>query len=113
VVPRNRISPFLVLFPILLASASAAVAMGSPWWENYERKDRYACGDRGSMVVERNDAQASVLTGQHRATLFRESTGGGADLRYRNGGMRLILRGDELTFEQLPLRLTCVRTEEA
>ena len=33
-------------------------------------------------------------------------------IRYKAGPLRLILRGDELTLEQLPQRLTCVRTEE-
>jgi len=85
--------------------------MTSPWWEDYDLKERYLCSDQATIVVERNDAQASVFTGRYRSTLFREATDA-PGLRYRNEIMRLILRGDELTLEQLPLKLTCIRTEE-
>jgi hypothetical protein len=91
--------------------ASPAVAMNSPWWEDYDVKERFRCSDQATIVVERNESQASVFTGRYRSTLFRE-TGEASGLRYRNEIMRLILRGDELTLEQLPLRLTCIRTEE-
>jgi hypothetical protein len=87
------------------------LAMNSPWWEDYDVKERYRCSDQATIVVERNESQASVFTGRYRSTLFRE-TSETAGLRYRNELMRLILRGDELTLEQLPLRLTCIRTEE-
>jgi membrane-bound inhibitor of C-type lysozyme len=85
--------------------------MGSPWWEQYEQRDTYRCPDRRMLVVERNEAQASLLSGGSRSTLFREQ-GEGSALRYQSGRLRLILRGDELTLEQLPQRLTCIRTEE-
>jgi hypothetical protein len=85
--------------------------MGSPWWEQYEQRDTYRCPDQRMLVVERNDAQASLLSGRSRSTLFREPGEGNA-LRYQSGRLRLILRGDELTLEQLPQRLTCIRTEE-
>jgi hypothetical protein len=97
------LSPLLAVGPVL--------AMSSPWWEDYEHRDRYLCSDRAMIVVERNDAQAAVLTRGQRATLFREPSGA-PGLRYRNDLMRLILRGDELTLERLPLRITCIRTEE-
>jgi hypothetical protein len=87
------------------------LAMNSPWWEDYDVKERYRCSDQATIVVERNESQASVFTGRYRSTLFRE-TSEATGLRYRNELMRLILRGDELTLEQLPLRLTCIRTEE-
>jgi hypothetical protein len=94
-----------------LGSGSASLAMGSPWWENYEHRDTFRCPDRRTVVLERNDAQASLLSGGFRSTLFREPSEA-PGLRYQSGRLRLILRGDELTLEQLPQSLTCVRTEE-
>ncbi|MFN5163207.1 MAG: hypothetical protein ACK5IA_15260 [Cyanobacteriota bacterium] len=91
--------------------AALAQAMNSPWWENYDHRDRYLCSGSGSLVIERNDSQASLISGGTRLTLFREEADA-PGLRYRNGDMRLILRGDELTVEQLPRQLTCVRTEQ-
>lgn len=87
------------------------LAMGSPWWEDYDIRDSYRCDNRGTLVVERNASQASVLSGGYRSTLFREQSDA-PGVRYRNDGMRLILRGDELTLEQLPMRLTCTRTDD-
>ena len=98
----------------LLAVAIApllAQAMHSPWWEDYAIKDRYLCRDKGMVVLERNDAQASLINGRNRHTFFREPS----DLpgiHYKADGMRLILRGDELTIERLPQRLQCLRTEQ-
>lgn len=97
----------------LLASLGLVplLAMGSPWWEDYDTRDRYRCDDRGTLVVERNASQASLITGRHRSTLFREASDA-PGVRYRNNDMRLILQGDELTLERLPMRLTCTRTDE-
>ena len=98
----------------LLAVAIApllAQAMHSPWWEDYAIKDRYLCRDKGMVVLERNDAQASLINGRNRNTFFREPS----DLpgiHYTADGMRLILRGDELTIERLPQRLQCLHTEQ-
>ncbi|WP_254939113.1 hypothetical protein [Cyanobium sp. Morenito 9A2] len=86
--------------------------MTSPWWEDYAVKTRYLCRDQGVLVVERNDAQASIISGRFRTTLFRESSEL-PGVRYKTSdGMRLILNGDELTIEQLPQRVQCLRTEE-
>lgn len=106
----------LLAAPPLVALASLLVspglAMTSPWWEDYAIKTRYLCRDKGDLVVERNEAQASIISGRSRTTLFRESSDL-AGLRYKTSeGMRLILIGDELTIEQLPLRVQCLRTEE-
>jgi hypothetical protein len=88
-------------------------AFQSPWWENYSVRQSFLCPQRGLVVVERNDSQASLLTGGLRFTLFRESSDG-PGLQFRNEDLRLILRGDELTLETLPQRrLTCQRTEDA
>jgi hypothetical protein len=98
----------------LLALAFApllAQAMYSPWWEDYAIKDRYLCRDKGLVVLERNDAQASLINGRNRSTFFREASAL-PGLHYTAEGMRLILRGDELTIERLPQRLQCLRTEQ-
>lgn len=87
------------------------LAMGSPWWENYDQRDSYRCNDKATVVVERNDSQASLISGGYRSTLFREASDA-PGLRFRNDEMRLIVRGDELTVERLPMRLTCTRTDQ-
>jgi hypothetical protein len=97
-----------VLLPLL--------AMGSPWWEDYGTKETFLCSDQGPVVIERNEAQASLITGRYRMTLFRAqqpAPGEGPILGivYRNELMTLILRGDQLILEQLPKRTTCMRTE--
>jgi hypothetical protein len=96
--------------------AGLTLAMGSPWWEDYAIKETYLCSDRAQVVVERNDAQASLIAGRYRTTLFRaqQSTPGQEPilgLVYRNEVMTLILRGDQLILEQLPNRTSCMRTE--
>jgi len=92
-------------------AASALLALTSPWWEDYDRKDNYLCSDRGQLVLERNDSQASLISGGQRLTLFREASDEPVTV-YRNDQLRLLLRGDELTLEQLPMKLTCLRTEK-
>lgn len=88
-----------------------ALAMTSPWWENYDSKDRYLCSEREAVVLERNASQASLISGSSRITLFREASEAPA-LIYRNDDLRLILRGDELTVERLPQTIKCLRSEE-
>jgi hypothetical protein len=87
-------------------------AAASPWWEHYEQRDTFRCGTMGQVILERNDSQASLLSGRVRSTLFRERSDA-PGLRYSSGRLRVILRGDELVLEQLPQRLTCLRTESA
>ena len=87
------------------------LAMTSPWWEDYDRKERYLCSEKGDVVLERNASQAALISGGAITTFFRESTDGPA-LIYRNDDFRLILRGDELTLERLPVTITCVRSEQ-
>lgn len=109
------LSPSLALLTALsLAAASQpppVLAMQSPWWENYEQKDRYLCPNRSTLVLERNASQASLIGGGGQVILFREDreTPG---VSYANGSMRVIVEGDELTFERLPLKLVCLRTEQ-
>jgi hypothetical protein len=90
---------------------SNPLAMISPWWENYDIKERYLCSEKGGVVLERNASQASLISGGSRMTLFRES-GDGPAMVYRNDEMRLILRGDELTLERLPMKIVCLRSED-
>lgn len=87
------------------------LVQSSPWWENYDIKERFLCSEKGGVVLERNDSQASLISGDSRTTFFREPSEA-PGLLYRNDEMRLILRGDELTLERLPMKLTCLRSEE-
>ena len=89
-----------------------AQAMNSPWWEGYEVKERFLCGDKGQVVVERNDAQASLISGRYRSTLFREASSE-PGLHFRNGEMQLLLWGDSLTLQQQQRKLQCIRTDQA
>lgn len=91
--------------------ALALLSMGSPWWEDYGITEKFICPDQRRVILERNDAQASLLAGRFRSTLFRvasELPG----IRYRNEQLTLILRGDVLIMEQQFLRLECLRTEQ-
>ena len=105
-----------LVLPAVAAMAAPLLAMGSPWWEDYAIKETYLCSEQGQVVLERNDAQASLITGRFRTTLFREQQQSGSSepilgLVYRNDMMTLILRGDQLILEQLPQRTSCMRTE--
>ena len=80
------------LLGLLLALAPAvasAEAIQSPWWEDYAIRDRYLCRPQGVVVLERNDAQASLIQGRYRSTFFREASDE-AGIRYSgDDGMRL------------------------
>ena len=95
----------------MLSLAIAALVAASPWWEDYATTETFLCPNQGPVVLERNDAQASLITGRFRSTLFRDPVAT-ADLRYRNDWMTVILRGDVLTMERLPSRVDCLRTEQ-
>jgi hypothetical protein len=97
---------------LMVLVTAMPVAAASPWWEHYEQRDTYRCGTLGQVVLERNDTQASLLSGRLRSTLFRERSDA-PGMRYSSGRLRVILSGDELVLEQLPQRLTCQRTESA
>ena len=97
--------PSLLLLPLPL------VSQRSPWWEQYEHRDTYLCSRLGKVVVERNEAQASLIRSGIRSTTFRyQSPLSG--VRYRNDRITLVLRGDILTIEQLPARIDCTRMEQ-
>ena len=81
-------------------------------WENYDVRQSFVCPGRGTVVVERNESQASLLSGGLRSTLFREADSGNA-MSFRNGDLHLTLRGDELTLEQFNQQILCLRTEQA
>jgi hypothetical protein len=111
--PLSRAAGGLLGCAAALAPLQAlAQQLGSPWWENYELKQSFLCPGHGSLVLERNESQASILSQGNRSTLFREP-GEGADITYRNGEFRVMLKGDELTLQQGPRQITCMRTEEA
>jgi hypothetical protein len=95
--------------PLLLALS--LLAQSSPWWEQYDSRETFVCPRLGRVVVERNDAQASLIAGGYRSTGFRDDRQLNG-IRYRNEQMTLILRGDLLTIEQRPSRIDCTRTEQ-
>ncbi len=107
------ISLALVLQTPLLQSP-LALAMDSPWWENYDTKDRYRCDHQGVLVLERNDSQASILMGGQRSILFRDRRVDNG-VRYSGEGVMLSLKGDELQLELREPMLSlihCQRTED-
>ena len=109
---RRAVPLALLLLTAPLAGPALALPMGSPWWENYDQTHRFLCPGRGMLVVERNESQASILSGGFRSTLFREEAAG-PGLSFRNQDLRLIIEGDTLTLLQAPTQITCMRTEEA
>ncbi|MFO0014990.1 MAG: hypothetical protein ACK52U_00315 [Synechococcaceae cyanobacterium] len=93
------------------------VGFSSPWWEQYDAKEKYLCSDRAVVTLERNDSQASMFTRGMRTTLFRDANIH-SGLLYRNDMLMVMLKGDELTLDQSKLdpfnpKLTCLRTEVA
>ncbi|WP_255120070.1 hypothetical protein [Synechococcus sp. Cruz CV-v-12] len=104
-------SILIVLTGSALLAGRPAQTMGSPWWENYDTRESFLCRDNNKVVLERNDAQAALISGRSSTTLFREPSDL-PGLRYGNDALRLILRGDELTLERLPQRVLCLRTDQ-
>jgi len=90
---------------------ASPLAMTSPWWEDYDVKERYLCTEKGGVVLERNASQAALISGGSVTTLFREPAPG-PEVVYRTDSLTVILRGDELTLERLPMKITCVRSEQ-
>jgi len=104
--------PWLSL--VLALPIPLGLAMDSPWWENYDRKDRFRCDQQQELVLERNDSQASILMGGQRSTLFRERQDDNG-IRYSGKGLSLRLTGDELQLEltqPMATLLHCQRTED-
>ena len=97
---------------MLVFATLTALAMGSPWWEDYGTSETFLCPNQRALIIERNDAQASVLSGRFRTTLFRENSDV-PGLRYGDDRMRVIIRGEVLTLEQLPDRFDCMRSQDA
>ena len=98
------------MIPLLLVAP--LLAMSSPWWEDYDIHERYLCGEQGALVVERNAAQAALISGRNSFTLFREASEE-PGLRYRNGSMLMTLWGDNLSLEQDRHKVQCIRTDQA
>ncbi len=99
------------MLPAPLLLALSLLTQSSPWWEQYESRDTFLCPRLGRVVLERNDAQAALITGGFRSTGFRDNSGL-SGIRYRNEQFTLILRGDMLTIDQRPNRIECTRTEQ-
>lgn len=110
-VPLGLILLLLPIHPAAGTRASPALGMQSPWWENYNQKDRYLCSGTNEIVLERNSSQASLITGNQRSTLFRDDSAS-TGLLFRNGGTKLTLRGDVMILERFPQIIRCIRTEE-
>ena len=91
---------------------TAAVAGPSPWWEHYDRSDRYRCGEEEKVLVERNDSQASLYMRGYRMNLFRDQQSPLLK-RYSNSQLSLTIRGDEVEIEDLISRRRCQRFEQA
>ncbi len=100
--------PVTLPLPLL---ALTLISMGSPWWEDYGITEQFLCPNQRRITLERNDAQASLIAGRFRSTLFREASEL-PGIRYRNDQVTLILKGDVLTMEQRSQRLDCLRTEQ-
>ena len=99
--------PVLPISMLLLS----VLSMGSPWWEDYGITEKFLCPNERAVTLERNDAQASLIAGRFRSTLFREDSNL-PGLRYRNEQMTVLLRGDVLTMEPSFQRLECLPTPQ-
>ena len=94
--------------------APFAVAIDSPWWENYDRKDRFRCEQQQVLILERNDSQASISMGGQRSTLFRDRQVDNG-MSYSGEGLMLRVKGDELQLEltqPMPTLMHCQRVED-
>ena len=94
-----------------VASGTCVVALRGERFDGHSFAAEALRLGAGAVVVERNDSQASLLTGGFRSTLFREPTSGG-ELSFRNDDFRVTLQGDVLTLEQSTRQITCLRSEE-
>ena len=106
---RLRFKAALVLGLLVPA---AAVAGPSPWWEHYDRIDRYRCGEEGKVLIERNDSQASLYMRGYRMNLFRDQQSPLLK-RYSNSQFSLTIRGDEVEIEDFMTVRRCQRFEQA
>ena len=96
--------------PQALLLALSLLSQHSPWWEHYEERDSFLCPRMGRVQLERNDSQASLISGGYRSTVFREESPL-PGIRYSSERMSLILMGDLLTIRQGPSQIECTRTE--
>ena len=103
---------FKAAFLLSVLVPTAAVAGPSPWWEHYDRSDRYRCGEEEKVLIERNDSQASLYMRGYRMNLFRDQQ---TPLlkRYSNSQLSLTIRGDEVEIEDFMTVRRCQRFEQA
>jgi len=95
----------IFLFPITLQAGI------SPWWEHYEIKQIFRCGDSSELLLEHNDHQASLYHQGYKSNLFRDQKAF-ALKRYANERLSVVLNGDELIIEDLLSKTRCQRTEQ-
>ena len=107
--PQSRFKAALLLSVLVPSTAAAGP---SPWWEHYERSDRYRCGGEEKVLIERNDSQASLYMRGYRMNLFRDQQ---TPLlkRYSNSQFSLTIRGDEVEIEDFMTVRRCQRFEQA
>ena len=103
---------FKAAFLLSMLVPTAAVAGPSPWWEHYDRSDRYRCGEEEKVLIERNDSQASLYMRGYRMNLFRDQQSPLLK-RYSNSQFSVTIRGDEIEIEDLISRRRCQRFEQA
>jgi len=79
---------------------------GSPCGETTDMPRQFSLPQQSKVIVERNDAQAALISGEICSPrLFRESLHPARCALLANDPATLILRGDELTVERLPMRI--------
>ncbi|OUT71999.1 MAG: hypothetical protein CBB79_07070 [Synechococcus sp. TMED19] len=97
----------------LVVGVPAIVSAGpSPWWEHYERHDKYRCDGDEELLIERNDAQASLYMGGYKMNLFRDKHSP-LFKRYISDRLKLTVSGDEVELEDQLSRRRCQRFEQA
>ena len=99
----------MILAVVMPASVSAGP---SPWWEHYERQDKYRCDGDKELLIERNDAQASLYMGGYKMNLFRDKDSP-LFTRYISDRLKLTITGDEVELEDELSRRRGQRFEQA
>ena len=84
----------------------------SPWWEHYERQDKYRCEGDEELLIERNEAQASIYMGGYKMNLFRDQRSP-LFKRYISDRLKVTIKGDEVELEDLLSMRRCQRYEQA
>jgi len=74
----NPVSPALIAAHALLLGLARPGGPTLPWAFSLvgelRQRDSFLCATRGKVIVERNDAQAALISGRSVTTLFRETS---------------------------------------